>query len=73
LKSSKKFNELLKLVYLRQKNFKKKHLKKVTLKKMKYYKNDHFCAEKIHKNLKKCIENKNCSPTRVLAADRQGL
>ena len=24
-------------------------------------------ASKIHKNLKNCIENKNCSPTRVLA------
>ena len=73
----KKFKDLLQLVYLRQKKFKKNTFKKREFEKNGISQKWSFLCWKNHKNLKKSLENKNCSPTRVLAvgenARGQGL
>ena len=59
------------------KNIQKNTFKKREFEKLINDENGDFCAKKIHESLKKYIQNKNCSPTRVLAvgenARGQGL
>ena len=59
------------------KDIQKNTCKKREFEKLINDKNGDFCAKKIHEILKKYIQKKNCSPTRVLAvgenARGQGL